>query len=120
LHRPCNYMACFSAGFAWCKSGSLALSNSQILKHIEYKAALHFHFFPKLVHSYLKFFIERVMKVKVNDKSIEIPEASTPKDMVEKLHLTAPEQAVRWSFSTISLGVLASGISIDLSLTLSC
>ena len=34
------------------------------------------------------------MKIKVNSKSIELPEGSTAKDAADKLHLTAPEQAV--------------------------
>ncbi len=34
------------------------------------------------------------MKIKVNNKSHEFPEGSTPKDVAEKLHWTAPEQAV--------------------------
>lgn len=34
------------------------------------------------------------MKIKVNNKPHEFPEGSTPKDVAEKLHLTAPEQAV--------------------------
>jgi len=34
------------------------------------------------------------MKIKVQDKIIELPEGSTPKDAAEKLHLTAPDQAV--------------------------
>lgn len=34
------------------------------------------------------------MKIKVNGKPHEFPDASTPKEVAEKLHLTAPEQAV--------------------------
>ena len=34
------------------------------------------------------------MKIKANQKVLEIPEGSSPKDVAEKLHLTAPEQAV--------------------------
>lgn len=34
------------------------------------------------------------MKIKVNSKSHEFPDGSTPKEIAEKLHLTAPEQAV--------------------------
>lgn len=34
------------------------------------------------------------MKIKVQEKIIELPEGSTPKDAAEKLHLTAPDQAV--------------------------
>ncbi len=34
------------------------------------------------------------MKVKANQKIIEIPDGGTPKDVAEKLHLTAPDQAV--------------------------
>lgn len=34
------------------------------------------------------------MKIKANQKSIELPEGSTPKEAAEKLHLTAPDQAV--------------------------
>lgn len=34
------------------------------------------------------------MKIKANNKSIEAPEGSTPKEIAEMLHLTAPEQAV--------------------------
>lgn len=34
------------------------------------------------------------MKIKVNNKSYEFPEGSTPKEVAEKLHLTAPDQAV--------------------------
>lgn len=39
------------------------------------------------------------MKIKANDKILELPEGSTPKDIVEKLHLTAPEQAVSVSIN---------------------
>lgn len=34
------------------------------------------------------------MKIKANNKPIEAPEGSTPKEIAEMLHLTAPEQAV--------------------------
>lgn len=34
------------------------------------------------------------MKIKANDKFLEVPEGTTPKEVAEKLHLTAPEQAV--------------------------
>ena len=34
------------------------------------------------------------MKIKANNKILELPDGSTPKDVVEKLHLTAPEQAI--------------------------
>jgi threonyl-tRNA synthetase len=34
------------------------------------------------------------MKIKANNKILELPEGSTPKDVAEKLHQTAPEQAV--------------------------
>ncbi len=34
------------------------------------------------------------MKIKANHKSLELPENSTARDAAEKLHLTAPEQAV--------------------------
>ncbi len=34
------------------------------------------------------------MKVKANQKIVELPEGGTPKDAAEKLHLTAPDQAV--------------------------
>lgn len=39
------------------------------------------------------------MKIKVKDKDHEFPEASTPKDVVEKFHLTAPDQAVSVSIN---------------------
>lgn len=40
------------------------------------------------------------MKIKVNSKSVlELPEGSTAKDAAEKLHLTAPEQAVTVSIN---------------------
>jgi threonyl-tRNA synthetase len=39
------------------------------------------------------------MKVHVNNKLIEISEGSTPKDAAEKLHLTAPDQAVSVSIN---------------------
>ncbi len=34
------------------------------------------------------------MKIKVNQKMSEFPDGSLPKDIAEKLHLTAPEQAI--------------------------
>lgn len=34
------------------------------------------------------------MQVKINKQVLDLPEGSTPKDAVEKLHLTSPEQAV--------------------------
>ncbi len=34
------------------------------------------------------------MKIKVNSKSLELPDGSSAKDAAEKLHLTAPDQAV--------------------------
>ncbi len=34
------------------------------------------------------------MKIKVNSKSHEFPEGSNPKEVAEKLHLTAPDQAI--------------------------
>ncbi len=34
------------------------------------------------------------MQVKINKKTLDLPEGSTPKDLAEKIHLTAPEQAV--------------------------
>src|SRR3990167_8785243 len=39
------------------------------------------------------------MEIKVNHKTHEFPEGSTPKDVAEKLHLTAPEQAVTVSIN---------------------
>jgi threonyl-tRNA synthetase len=39
------------------------------------------------------------MKVKVNQKEHEFPEGSTPKEVAEKLHLTAPDQAVSVSIN---------------------
>lgn len=39
------------------------------------------------------------MKIKANNKFFEAPEGSTPKDISEKLHLTAPEQAVTVSIN---------------------
>lgn len=39
------------------------------------------------------------MKIKVNQKSHEFQDVSTPKEVAEKLHLTAPEQAVTVSIN---------------------
>jgi threonyl-tRNA synthetase len=39
------------------------------------------------------------MKIKVNHKSHELQDVSTPKEVAEKLHLTAPEQAVTVSIN---------------------
>ena len=39
------------------------------------------------------------MKIRVNGKILELSEGSTPKDVAEKLHLTAPEQAVSVSIN---------------------
>jgi len=39
------------------------------------------------------------MKIKVNHKFHEFPEGSTPKEVAEKLHLTAPEQAITISIN---------------------
>src|SRR3990167_1918072 len=39
------------------------------------------------------------MEIKVNHKTHEFPEGSTPKEIAEKLHLTAPEQAVTVSIN---------------------
>ncbi len=39
------------------------------------------------------------MKIKVNHKAHEFPDKSTPKEVAEKLHLTAPEQAISVSIN---------------------
>ncbi len=39
------------------------------------------------------------MQIKVNGKTLELPEGSTPKEAAERFHLTAPEQAVAVSIN---------------------